>query len=541
MQKAHQRATRVLISPELVSLISTFQDGVHEDMLPFLEHNIRRRNQLDLYPQYWETFDVKKFHDNMANTLHPRMGPWLAQHGVRRLPKLFGCLPFMHGLVLEYAAWSGNSTLLAWFSTNGGIGCTNPQRQYLYAIAANQNHLNTLEFLHASGYREVMDSDTIVRAIQPDHLSVVRFLLDHFVVSEMSEVFLEAAIKVGGLALVRYFADTMPATFKQNPWFVACAAKKGHADIVLALIALGFNGSDLTMDAAAQGGSMQLVQHLYDLGDYKCTTSAMNGAACNGHVEMVRWLHENEYEGCTDIAISGAAEYGQLDIVDYLRAEYPDAVNLKKLTRAAAWGAESGKWAALPYLLEHKLCTRVPVTTLTTAAGQGRVDMAQWLLANQTTFGFQIDCTTDTLDKAASNGHLAMLEWLHQNYPAVKCTTLAVRSAVENGHVEVVQWLLTHGYVTDLNASAQSMRQATALLSCPQNGIVKLGVDLCDAMSSAASLGHVKMIRWLLQSNTHVCACDILRRIETTGQDDLMAHVLRKKAHRCGKCIHKEI
>ncbi len=44
------------------------------------------------------------------------------------------------------------------------------------------------------------------------------------------------------------------------------------------------------------------------------------------------------------------------------------------------------------------------------------------------------------MDRAAANGHLEVVRWLHANRTE-GCTTSAMDDAAKNGHLEVVQWL----------------------------------------------------------------------------------------------------
>jgi hypothetical protein len=44
------------------------------------------------------------------------------------------------------------------------------------------------------------------------------------------------------------------------------------------------------------------------------------------------------------------------------------------------------------------------------------------------------------MDWAAENGHLQVVEWLHENRTE-GCTTNAMDSATHNGHLHVVEWL----------------------------------------------------------------------------------------------------
>ncbi|KAF0683766.1 Aste57867_24200 [Aphanomyces stellatus] len=141
------------------------------------------------------------------------------------------------------------------------------------------------------------------------------------------------------------------------------------------------------------------------------------------------------------------------------------------------------------------------------------------------------------MEDAAGKGHLAMLEWLDQYYPAVRCTSLAIDLAMGSGHMEVVQWLMAHGYVggVHVDAMVQAIGDTNGLVSCPQDYLECVSFKLEESMIDASLHSHVKMLRWLLPSNTHVCACDALRGVQRWGQDDLVTHILRTKASRCKK------
>jgi hypothetical protein len=66
------------------------------------------------------------------------------------------------------------------------------------------------------------------------------------------------------------------------------------------------------------------------------------------------------------------------------------------------------------------------------AALNGHLNVVKWLHENRTE-----GCTNWAMDGAAQNGKLTMVKWLHQNRNE-GCTTLAMNSAAENGHLNVV-------------------------------------------------------------------------------------------------------
>ena len=52
----------------------------------------------------------------------------------------------------------------------------------------------------------------------------------------------------------------------------------------------------------------------------------------------------------------------------------------------------------------------------------------------------ELKCTKRTMDFAAKNGHLYIVQWLHENR-SEGCTEYAINFAANNGHLHMVQWL----------------------------------------------------------------------------------------------------
>ena len=76
----------------------------------------------------------------------------------------------------------------------------------------------------------------------------------------------------------------------------------------------------------------------------------------------------------------------------------------------------------------------------------GTLDIIKYVISENL-----IEFTTDAMDWAALNGHLPMVQWLHQNRTE-GCTTDAMDWAAMEGHLHVVQWLhenRTEGCTTD--------------------------------------------------------------------------------------------
>ena len=88
-------------------------------------------------------------------------------------------------------------------------------------------------------------------------------------------------------------------------------------------------------------------------------------------------------------------------------------------------------------------------------------------------------CTSSAIDWAASNGHLEIVKWLHENHKDIKgftYTPSAMDWASLKGHLETVKFLHENGY------------------SCTT-----------AAMDYASENGHLEIVKWLHENRTEGC------------------------------------
>ncbi|KAF0690044.1 Aste57867_18553 [Aphanomyces stellatus] len=538
----------VLLSPDVLATIASFQDGLYHDMHPFLiDAAPRTRGLYTPTTRPDETFDRI-----MADSFHPRMCAWLEDHGFDRLPLLFRCLPFLAHPVLDYAAWSGNIALLDWFITAVQLGINSARCHSLFAIAAERNHVDVLEFLRGRGFMTCFELTklgfhawkTFLGAIQPGHLPTVRCLVEQFklVATRKSQIDQLLQVAIPCHDIVQYLLGFVKLSKDQKKQALVLAAKAGQYDLALELLNRGFDTSALSIDMAAEGGNLHLVQLLDDLGGFHCTTWAMDLAARGGHFDVVRWLHAHRREGCTDKAFVSAVECGQVEMLQFLHVHYPGQVNRAALDSAMCDAAGLGHLATVQYLCQQLQCEASSLA-LQHAARCCHVEVVAWLCNQGATVGADPELMASAMDNALTaaihRGDLAMLQWLDDNVSAIQWTASVPDVAIRCGHIHVVQWLMAHAKVAGVNSTAvheaiehDEMHE----LQCPQDYMATLNFELDDAMTEAATSGHVKMIRWLLQSNTHVCVCDVRRRVmQHDAPENLMRHILRRKASHCEK------
>nr|XP_012563333.2 secreted RxLR effector protein 124-like [Hydra vulgaris] len=87
----------------------------------------------------------------------------------------------------------------------------------------------------------------------------------------------------------------------------------GKLDLIKLLNQLGYRGTELAIDSAAENGHLEVIKYLHELG----TNDAINNAAENGHLEVVKYLHEKGYR-CLNWVFDYAAKNGHLEVVKYL-------------------------------------------------------------------------------------------------------------------------------------------------------------------------------------------------------------------------------
>ncbi|KAF0690043.1 Aste57867_18552 [Aphanomyces stellatus] len=531
----------VLHSPDLLATIASYQDGIFVDMLPFLHIHVPRRHQL-----YHETespqfpLSIDDLDEILADSFASCLLPWLDRWGFDRLSTLFACLPFLFDAILEYAAWAGHVLLLTWFHEAYSLEAL--RGHSLTTLAVERRHLDVLELLHAWGLLEPIDHDTMLCAIQPGRVRLVRFLLEHGGVGYALGHLLRA-IELGDMDIVLHYldhVDDLPSRGRDSlvGHAVPSAAQAGQYELTLALMARGFATTTLSLNMAASGGSVQLVQHLHDVGGFECTTDAIDNASRNGHLDMVRWLLENRNEGCTTSALTSALAQGRVDLASYLLNMCPEAVNYNDMTSMVVRSLSAGRSVVVEFLIERHLvdwptiCNNLSgrLAPLDLVVRSGNVQAAQWVHDSHTLHGMPLSCSTQDIDTAATYGHLDMLQWLHHQYPTVGCTPAAIRSAIANGHLDILEWLVANGYV-GLNGNATRIGDSLRTYTLTQP------FDLEGAMQEAALAGYVKMIWCLLYPQSNVCACVLLRHLDDEEMaNGLMAHMLRKKVTK--ECPH---
>mmetsp|Transcript_17745 Transcript_17745/g.22995 ORF Transcript_17745/g.22995 Transcript_17745/m.22995 type:complete len:635 (+) Transcript_17745:124-2028(+) len=238
---------------------------------------------------------------------------------------------------------------------------------------------------------------------------------------------------------------TVPGGVCQQPLVTAVlleAIGHGHMDLVEQLLLRG---------SLPQGDSLQV---------------AKDSAAGKGHLHTVKWLDQHCSLGITTSpkALNEASRGGYLGTVEWLH--YLEA----PCTTAAMNGAAgAGHLSVVEFLHSHRDegCTK---SAMNTAIRNGHLPMVEWLHQHRTE-----SCSKKAMDWAAEKGYLSVLKWLHQNRVAGFSSQIG-NLAAANGHVDVLEWL-----------TFERIRQPNA---CSKY-----------AMDTAARLGHLDVLNFLLENN----------------------------------------
>ncbi|KAF0699474.1 Aste57867_9944 [Aphanomyces stellatus] len=484
----------VLLSSELVELISAYQDGFFADMVPFinLENTTMQHGGLDCsIDLHLDGFDAEMCR------VHSLMAPWLESHDIARLHKLFGHLPHVRVLIIMDAVYFGHLPLLHFVhdahlfnfrscnlhlmdlaahgdrldvlaflhavghagcsthamdvaSKHGNLAMTHFLRQHRpdgftgfgLVDAIVLGHMDVLEFLESPDVATMLDPKSVVErydypctaidiAADDGRLDVVEYLDRHGIPLTRRGLFM-AVEKPGHEEIVAWLLDHARALVDAN-WSAAThrAIANGHLIVTQSLLAVQRDGDRLSLDRAATFGHLEVVQYLHDQCLVECTTAAMDGAAGNGHLDVVQWLHVHRTEGCTTRAMDTAAANNHTEVVQWLHLNRREGCT----TNAMAGAAGNGHLDMLVWLYENRDegCTTKAVDS---AAEANHIEIVQWLVDN-----LDANCTTNAMDRAAKNGHLDMLEWLDAKFPDVGCSDGAFTMAGSRGHLHVLKWL----------------------------------------------------------------------------------------------------
>lgn len=241
------------------------------------------------------------------------------------------------------------------------------------------------------------------------------------------------------------------------------------------------------------------VEILSKIVDSEPVYDALDIALRLGRLDVAKWLHQN-YSNLHVIDIAcrfhprnsrqwcPSCTWKQVDLqivrwafceFDWKDDEEAQTLYAKRLARTAA---ATGNLDVLRFLFEISLNLELEPDCVDEAASNGHVSVVCWLHENN-----QL-CTFKAMDGAAENGHLEIVQWLHENRTE-GCTTEAMDKAAANGYLDVVQWL--HAFRSEGSST--------------------------DAMDYSAKYGHLNVVRWLHENRQEGCTSQAMDFAATYG------------------------
>ncbi|KDO27016.1 hypothetical protein SPRG_07728 [Saprolegnia parasitica CBS 223.65] len=297
---------------------------------------------------------------------------------------------------IDYAGYCGHMDVLDWLHTHRRDGCT----EDAMTLAAVAGRLDVVRWLHED-YGLCRTHAALTTSAWAGHSALVMYLLDEPTsgadnctdMTDNSSRYITTIPPLYGGAEVHYFKGS--ATY--------CAVSQGHLEIVELLVARG----------------------------HAVPSTAINEAVSNGHLHVVRYLHEGFGHICTCYRSLLEAVVGlHMDTVAYVlrkscwqlgRSLSNDDRTDIALHMLLVATARSGSLSTL-----QLVCDIFPVNLATELSRRVSERM---------------------LLRAASHGHLEMLQHLHDRY-GFGWTPLVREAAMRRGHRKVLRYIGTLGPAT---------------------------------------------------------------------------------------------
>jgi hypothetical protein len=299
----------------------------------------------------------------------------------------------------------------------------------------------------------------------------------------------EAYQKTGSLRCMQYVAarevKTLPPCYRS--WVVDNVAemtlKRGDVEALRWLAERYSPEASLSKAAAvaAAEGRLDVLQWLYENHHARVCWGGAEWcqAVRGGRKAVVEWLRclVNPHAEAAPCLMLDAARAGNLQLVQWLHEAYDLPVS------GALVEAQQGcHWAVVEWILRSGT-VEAPRVDVDLIAADGDLSFLQWAFTKN--FGRP---SSHALDVAALNGHLRVVEWLHDGPAKLKLRSSALKEAARGGHLEVVKWLHAR--------------------RCPATSA---------AMDCAAENGFLHVVQWLYANRTEGCTSRALDRAARNG------------------------
>ncbi|KAF0720840.1 hypothetical protein As57867_000035, partial [Aphanomyces stellatus] len=327
---------------------------------------------------------------------------------------------------------------------------------------------------------------------------------------------------------------------------------------------------DVVAEYAAFYGNMELMQRICE--------NAKERLPWNGTYLSTNDTHKYVHSIASHLC-QLAAFHGHLSIWKLLQKPYQSYVRHGSLTTYSDLevAAECGHYLFVQHAIDYAqsrherghtywgLRNRIPskqsghakfrwghhLNLLDVVAGDGNLEMAKVLLQHKATH------SDAAIDNAAANGHLDMVQYIHETRES-KCSTQAMDGAAANGHLEVVQFLHDHrteGCTTDAideaaihghdsivrfllakrkeGGSVKAMNAYVAKGDFTMVMLLALGKCSSGSVNLAAAQGQLDIVKYLVGHKEVAFATPAIEAAVKHGHVDVVEYLHSRRPEMC--------
>ncbi|CAI5742557.1 unnamed protein product [Hyaloperonospora brassicae] len=276
-----------------------------------------------------------------------------------------------------------------------------------------------------------------------------------------------------------------------------------------------------TIRCAIEFGRLEILKYLVDTGILHGNTSGRRTETLIDGATLMGWAVQY-----SDVLASTP----KLDIIEWVADNYSTSVLMQvkaeDLCRASA--------SVLMFLQSRELATSgfEDPRLVDFVAAMGKIEELKILLDRGDEETVVARCTSNAMDEAATNGHLAIVQYLHC-HRTEGCTVKAMDGAARNGHLEVVQFLHTQRTegctVAAMNGAAHNghLDVVQYLHSHRSEGCS------AAAMDGAAARGFLDVVRFLHESRNEGCTTKAMDGAAQSGHLEIVEYLHTKRKDGC--------
>ncbi|ORZ31981.1 hypothetical protein BCR44DRAFT_1463422 [Catenaria anguillulae PL171] len=242
-------------------------------------------------------------------------------------------------------------------------------------------------------------------------------------------------------------------------------------------------------ELAAEIGRMDVLQWWLEVDDdvSKRCSAVLNAAAAVGQLEVIEWtvgrLNElgvkDWVSGC-DTLVDAASSRGHVNVLEWWKCS---GLDLTYTHLAIDDACANGHLDVIKWWSESGLLCRFTGRCVDKAAGGGHVEILRWLHNQPSTapVHFPEDYTSNAMDSASTDGHVAPLQFFLDSGHPLKYTHHAMNSASRFGHTHVLDWWLRHKGTLDLKFSQAAIAcswTTVPILEWWHNSKLQISLDL---------------------------------------------------------------